>query len=77
MTQQWQFLVVNTFYRDCKREVINFVSANYRLISSYILRKELDDYFSQLYEDGWELTRFQILNDGRDEVYYFRLPLVG
>ena len=76
MAQQWQFLVLNITYRDNRREVIDFVSANYRPLFHYVLQEALEGYLEQLFSDGWQLTRTQTMNDGRDEAYYFRLPLV-
>lgn len=76
MTQLWKFLVVNVTYRDASQQVANFVSANYRQIFSYIIRDDFVSYLNQLDHDGWKLMRIQILNNGRDEAYYFRLPLV-
>ena len=76
MTQQWRFLVINVTYRDDRQQVANFVSANYRSIFSYAMREEFDAYLSQLYKEGWKLTGIQSMNGGRDEAYYFRLPLV-
>ena len=76
MEQHWRFLVVNITYRDFRREVVHYVSANYRKIFSYAMKEELDNYLDQLDKEGWELTQIRSLNDGRDEAYYFRLPLV-
>jgi hypothetical protein len=77
MTQQWKFLVVNVTYRDASQQVADFVSANYRHIFSYILKEDFVAYLDQLSSAGWRLTRMQSLNNGRDEAYYFRLPLVS
>ncbi len=73
--KKWKYLVVNVAYRDRSQQVVDFVSANYRLVFSYILKKELDIYLNELYKDGWQLTRIQSQEDGKDEAYYFKLPM--
>ncbi len=74
--KKWKYLVVNVAYRDSSQQVVDFVSANYRLVFSYILKEELDIYLDELYKDGWQLIRIQSQKDGKDEAYYFKLPLV-
>ena len=67
-----EYLVLDVLYQDESGQFIKSVCSQYEELFSDIAKDKLNAYLLKLRREGWQFVYVHSLNNGQNEIYYFR-----